>query len=91
MYMILTIIWGVLIAVFILVVLFFISLGFKLLVWFNFRECKHCKHIMRYKGFRDDENGGYYIFHCKQCGAWEHIPKKEFFHNCNKDCNSNEL
>ena len=46
---------------------------------------------MDYKGLREDENNGHYLFHCEHCGAWEEIPKEEFIRSCDRDCNPNEL
>ena len=46
--------------------------------WFHWRFCKHCKHRMEYKGLKEDNDGGHYLFHCPHCGAWEQVPKHEF-------------
>jgi hypothetical protein len=88
---ILTYIWYVLLAVFVLIIFLSLVIGFKLLVWFSYRVCKHCHHTMDYKGLREDENNGHYLFHCEHCGAWEEVPKEEFIRSCDKDCNPNEL
>ena len=51
--------------------------------WFHTRHCKHCGHRMEYKGLKDDEDTGHFLFHCHKCGAWEQIPKSELY-RCNK-------
>ena len=45
---------------------------------------------MNYKGLKEDDNSGQYLFHCPKCGAWEQMPREEFIRNCAKDCNPNE-
>lgn len=58
-----------------------LMVGLKLLVWFNFRLCKHCGHTLKYKGLKEDNENGHYLFHCHHCGAWEQIPKSTFLKN----------
>jgi hypothetical protein len=36
---------------------------------------------MEYKGLKEDNEGGHYLFHCPHCGAWEQIPKNVFLKN----------
>ena len=72
-------------------ILITLILGFKFFAWFTYRPCKHCHHTMDYKGLREDENNGHYLFHCEHCGAWEEVPKEEFIRSCDRDCNPNEL
>lgn len=57
-----------------------VILGIRILNLFNFRKCK-CGHIMAYRGLKEDGSDGYYLFHCKHCGAWEKISKEDF---CNE-------
>lgn len=49
------------------------------ITFFRFRSCKHCKHTMEYKGLKEDDADGHYLFHCPECGAWEQVPRSEFF------------
>lgn len=84
--MILSIIWYAIVAIVAVMILFCIIVGYKLIAKFEFRHCKYCKHTMEYKGFRDDDNNGHYLFHCEHCGAWEQVPKEELIGNCNLDC-----
>ena len=88
---ILSIIGYTLLAIFIVAVFFALIVGFKLIVMFNMRICKHCQHTMDYRGLREDGNNGYYLFHCKHCDTWEEIPVEDFIRNCDKDCNPNVL
>ena len=53
--------------------------GVHYFTWFHLRSCKHCGHYMEYKGLKEDNDEGHYLFHCPHCGAWEQIPKHEFF------------
>ncbi len=64
-----------------------IILGFFLLTfiiisyytfWFFFSRCKNCGHIMLYRGFRNRENDGFHLFHCKHCGNWEKVSTNQF-------------
>ena len=76
----------VVIAIFILVVV-----GLKCTFWFNYRTCKYCHYTMKYRGLKEDNNNGHYLFHCEHCGAWEEVPKEEFIRECGTDCNPNVL
>ena len=69
------------IAVVVLVAMF---VGFKLIIWFNFRSCKKCGHTMEYCGLKDKE----YMFYCKHCDCTENVPCEEFGDSMN-DCNPN--
>jgi len=75
------------IIVFVTAVALFISLNallilcIKYLAWFYFRPCKHCGHNMKYKGLKEDSESGHFLFHCPHCGAWQQIPRQEFFKN----------
>ena len=33
---------------------------------------------MEYRGLKDDNNNGHYLFHCPKCGAWQQIPREQF-------------
>ena len=48
---------------------------------FHMHSCKHCGRSMEYKGLKEDNEGGHYLFHCPHCGAWEQIPKNVFLKN----------
>jgi hypothetical protein len=71
------------------IVIFLIVLGAAALViglhyslFFLRKKCKHCNHVMEYKGLKEDNKKGHYLFHCEHCGAWEQVPKEEFFRQC---------
>lgn len=81
----------VLVAIVIVAVLLLVVFIAKYLFWFNFRKCKHCNSTMTYKDTREDDNNGHYLFHCEHCGSWEEVPREEFFHSCDIDCNPNTL
>jgi uncharacterized C2H2 Zn-finger protein len=38
---------------------------------------------MEYKGLKEDDDNGHYLFYCPKCGAWEQVPKEEFFKHYN--------
>jgi uncharacterized C2H2 Zn-finger protein len=44
---------------------------------------------MEYKGMKEDDNNGHYLFHCPKCGAWEQVPKEEFFRQCDNPVDEN--
>ena len=79
------------VAIGIVLVGFFLLVTINFLKFFYWHKCKHCHHTMNYKGLKEDDNNGHYLFHCPKCGAWEQIPREEFIHSCDKDCNPNEL
>ena len=66
------------------VVLFgaFLLITIHFLVFFYWRSCKYCKHIMDYKGLKEDDANGHYLFHCSKCGAWESVPREDFLSQC---------
>lgn len=86
---VLSIFGSIMLAVIVIALLLFLIVAFKLIVWFNLKPCKHCKHIMEYKGLKEDKDNGHYLFHCKHCGAWEQVPRKQLIRDCDKDCNPN--
>ena len=49
--------------------------------YFHIHQRKHCGHNMEYKGLKEDDEEGHYLFHCPHCGAWEQIPKEVFLKN----------
>lgn len=67
--------------VFVLYIFAFAIIGMQLLVWFQWKPCKHCGHTLEYKGLKEDKEEGHYLFHCPHCGAWEQIPKSTFLKN----------
>ena len=81
---VLKVILGIIAFAFVLFLFAFAIIGVQLLVWFQMRPCKHCGHTLEYKGLKEDSDNGHYLFHCPKCGAWEQIPKEEFFrqHDC---------
>ena len=62
----------------------FMYIALIYLSWFKLRRCKHCNHILEYRGLKPDENNGHYLFHCTHCGAWEQVPKEEFIRSIDK-------
>ena len=83
--LVLEIITYMFIAALIVLLLSFAIFGVFYLVHFHFRRCKHCGHIMEYKGLKPDGDNGYYLFHCPECGNWEKIVAEEFYQEANED------
>ena len=67
----------------IMVLVFIVALFVILpvILHFHMHPCKHCGHSMEYKGLKEDNEDGHYLFHCPNCGAWEQIPKNVFLKN----------
>lgn len=65
--------------------------GLHFWLWFHCRSCKHCHHTLEHKGLQEDADGDYYLFHCPHCGAWEKVPRDEFFCDFEKGCNSSDF
>ena len=78
---ILSIIGYTLLAIVGIILFLCLTVGLKLLVLFRFRPCKHCGHILKYRGLKEDSDNGHYLFYCPHCGAWEQIPKNVFLKN----------
>lgn len=78
----LTIFGAIIAALGLLLLAAFLILVLQYLLFFHWRNCKYCGHTMKYKGLKEDNNNGHYLFHCEHCGAWEQIPKEEFFRQC---------
>ena len=79
-------IFGFIVAVVFFIVIIVCSiLVLHCLSWFHWRPCRHCGHHMEYKGLKEDDKEGHYLFHCPYCGAWEQIPKEEFFRDMIKE------
>ena len=57
----------------------------KLLLWFYRRKCKYCSHTMSYKGLREDNGNGHYLFHCGKCGSWEQVSRERLYHWMSND------
>ncbi len=91
MEIVLCIIEGILLTILCFAVFLLFIIGLKLIVWFQFRTCKHCGHTMKYMGLRESEKEHCYFFHCEHCGAWEQVIKEELFQECDKDCNPNAV
>ena len=60
-------------------------------LWFHCRSCKYCHHTLEHKGLRDDDKGGHYLFHCPHCGAWEEVPRDEFFSGLERGINQHDF
>ena len=83
---VITIIIGTILILLIVILVFAcIACAIHWYTWFYWRPCKHCGHTLEYKGLKDDNDNGHYLFHCPKCGAWEQIPKEEFIRKVNKD------
>lgn len=76
--MMLNIIWGVLITFLALVLIVLLLLILVHLSLFHCHRCPDCNHIMEYKGLRDDDEGGHFLFHCPKCRKWQQIKKAVF-------------
>ena len=87
---VLKIIGIILLAILLIIVFVVLTLAPRLYVLCNCRKCKHCKHYMEYKGLKEDNNNGHYLFYCPNCGAWEQIPKEDFYYNMDRDFKYNE-
>ena len=57
-------------------------IGIQFLLFFHWRKCKHCKHHLIYRGLREDDANGHYLFYCPKCGSWEQIPREKLFRQC---------
>jgi len=68
-------------AVFLITIVYFLLLAFSYIFHFHMHPCKHCGRSMEYKGLKEDDKDGHYLFHCPHCGAWEQIPKNVFLKN----------
>ena len=66
-------------AVLLIVAFAVISFLVQYTVWFHWRNCKHCGHVLKYRGLKEDGKGGYHLFHCPKCDNWESVPREEFF------------
>ena len=73
---------GVFTAIILVLFITFSLVIFRFLRFFHWHKCKHCHHTMNYKGLKEDDNSGHYLFHCPKCGAWEQIPREKFFRQC---------
>ena len=71
-----TILGAVLLCVFAIILFGCFIFTIHYLVTFRFRRCPHCKHFMEYKGFKEDDKDGHFLFHCPKCGAWESVQKE---------------
>ena len=91
MEILLYVIESILLAILCFAIFLFFIVGLKLLVWFQFRTCKHCGNTLRYLGLKEDGSESHYLFHCEHCGAWEQVIKEELFQECDKDCNPNAV
>ena len=60
-----------------IMVLLYLLFMFHYVRKFMMHKCGHCNHRMEFKGLKDDDANGHYLFHCEHCGAWEQIPKEE--------------
>ena len=81
---VLTIIGYIITGVFVCLIMMGLIFCFQYVLWFHSRRCKHCNHSMDYKGLKEDKDEGHFLFHCNHCGAWEQVPKIEFFQDMEK-------
>lgn len=75
----LTILGGIIGMLAFIIVAAFCTIAFQYLLFFKWRNCKHCHHHMDYGGLKEDNDNGHYLFHCPHCGAWEQVPREAFF------------
>ncbi len=64
---------------FFLMIACLVFLVFPYILLLRMNTCKYCGHIMEYKGLKEDNDKGHYLFHCPHCGAWQQIPEEELF------------
>ena len=69
---------NILLAILLIVVVVLLICILPYILHFYNHLCKHCGHSMEYKGLKEDDREGHYLFHCPKCGAWEQIPKEVF-------------
>ena len=51
-------------------------------IWmYHCHKCPHCGKYMEFRGLKEDEDNGNFLFHCPKCGAWEQVPREEFLRN----------
>ena len=86
---ILTFFGAIVFALALILLMAFIFLSMQFLLFFKWRKCNHCHHTMEYKGMKEDDNNGHYLFHCPKCGAWEQVPKEDFFRQCDNPIDEN--
>ena len=67
--------------IFLIVIVCYLLLVLPYIIYFYRHSCKHCGHSMEYKGLKEDNDGGHYLFQCPHCGAWEQIPKSTLLKN----------
>ena len=65
MEIVLYVIGSILLAILCFAVFLFFIIGLKILVWFQFRTCKHCGNTLRYIGLKEGGSESYYLFHCE--------------------------
>ena len=77
---------GLVIGAFIGVTLFVATFSIiQYLHTFHHRKCKHCGKVMEFKGLKEDNKEGHFLFHCNECGAWESVPKQDMFRSYDKE------
>ena len=74
-----TIISYILLALIAVITLSISFANIQYVIYFHFRPCKHCGHYMNYHGLKIDDKDGHYLFYCPKCGAWEQVPKEQFY------------
>lgn len=79
---VLTFFGAIVFALALILLMAFIYFNMQFLLFFKRRKCKYCHHTMEYKGMKEDDNNGHYLFHCPKCGTWEQVPKEDFFRQC---------
>lgn len=62
----------------------------RYMFWFYFRKCKKCGHHMYYRGFRHNNDGSFFYFHCRHCGNWEKITQAEYLREIGSNTNTDD-
>ena len=76
---------GIALAAILLIVFFGCFIFTVQYLWmYHCHKCPHCKHFMEFKGLKEDNENGHFLFHCPKCGAWEQVPKEEFLRRFDK-------
>lgn len=88
---ILNIIGFVLLGILVILVICVLVFSLHFLVWFQWRTCKYCGHFLEYKGLKEDDEEGHFLFHCPHCDSWEKVPKKDFLNDIDEGYNPNRL
>lgn len=87
---VLSVIWFVILSVLLVAIFAILLFVLHSYVYFHWRICKHCHHTLEYKGLKDDDADGHYLFHCPHCGAWEQVSRQKYMRDVDRGFNPND-